>query len=99
MRADFLPDADPILQGCVAAIEVTAKDARDSLQERTRAARGRAAISIRRLSAVALAGDDAVADDPQSGGAWECRVSRSSGRGLLSSARRTRLTAWAGDGF
>src|SRR5271166_6226765 len=34
MRADFLPDAYPILEGRVAAIEVTAKDARDPLQER-----------------------------------------------------------------
>jgi len=30
----FLPDADRILQGQVATIEVTAKDARDPLQER-----------------------------------------------------------------
>ena len=34
VRADFLPDADPIPEGLVAAIEVTAKDAPDPLQER-----------------------------------------------------------------
>ena len=36
MRADFFPDADPILQGRVAIIEVTAKDTRDPLQEHGR---------------------------------------------------------------
>ena len=33
-RADLLPDTDRILQGRVAAIEVTAQDARDPLQQR-----------------------------------------------------------------
>ena len=33
-RVGFLPDADRILQGQVATIEVTAKDARDPLQKR-----------------------------------------------------------------
>ena len=34
MCTDFLPDADPILKGRIATIEVTAKDTRDPLQER-----------------------------------------------------------------
>jgi hypothetical protein len=34
VQADFLSSADRVLQGYIAAFEVTAKDARDPLQER-----------------------------------------------------------------